>query len=146
MIEEEAVRSALKKHNIRQDDMHADVNRKTLDFFEKCAEEYVVKAPGFAVVADRVEGFGYIARVTDSYSYLANKIKDYTAKKLIVDLFEPKKGEDLSEFERNLTYLSGQEFVNKWLPSVIESVKMRTSVRKDVGNTLIDIKESVKEE
>lgn len=146
IIDEEADISALKKYNISKDDMHSDVDRNTLNFIERYAEENGGKAPSYAVVADSVEGFEYIPGVTDSYSYLANKIKDYTAKKLIVDLFEPKKGEDLSEFERNLTDLSGQEFVNKWLPSVIESVKMRTSVRKEVGNTLIDIKESVKEE
>lgn len=132
--------NAIARHNITNDDMHAEADRNTLEFIEKYAEENGGQAPSYAVVADSVEGFEYIPGVTDSYSYLARQIKDYSATQEVVGWFES------GVFERKLTELGGQEFVNNWLPSVVESVKMRTSVREEVGSTLADIKESVKEE
>ncbi len=140
IIDEDGDVSAIKKYNISKDDMYSDIDKNTLEFIEKYAEENGGKAPSYAVVADSVEGFEYIPGVTDSYSYLARQIKDYSATMKVVELF------DTGAFERNLSEMGGHDFVNKWLPSAIESIKMRTSVREDVGNTLTDIKKSVKEE
>src|SRR5690625_7218532 len=105
--------------------MHNDIDRNTYRFIEKYAPESGGKVTSYAVVADNVDGYEYIPGVSDSYSYLARQIKDYSAQQGIVDLFRT------GEFERKLNELGGQEFVNKWLPTVLESVKMRD--RKSVG-------------
>lgn len=139
-IIEEGDYTALSRYNITIDDMHNDIDRNTFRFIEKYAQENGGKAPSYAVVADNVEGYEYIPGVSDSYSYLARQIKDYSAQQGIVDLFRT------GEFERKLNELGGQEFVNKWLPTVLESVKMRTTVRETIGKTLDEIKVSVKEE
>src|SRR5690625_2587092 len=110
--------------------MHNDIDRNTYRFIEKYAQENGGKAPSYAVVADNVEGYEYIPGVSDSYSYLARQIKDYSAQQGIVDLFRT------GEFERKLNELGGQEFVNKWLPTVLESVKMRTTVRETIGTDI----------
>lgn len=132
--------SAIIRHNISKGDMHSNTDRNTLEFIERYAEENDGQTPSYAVVADSVEGFEYIPGVTDGYSYLARQIKDYSAVQEVVGWFET------GEFERQLSELGGHKFVNNWLPSVVESVKMRTSVREEVGSTLTDIKESVKDE
>ena len=137
---EEGDYAALARYNITIDDMHNDVDRNTYRFIEKYAQENGGKVPSYAVVVDNVEGYEYIPGVSDSYSYLARQIKDYSAQQGIVDLFRT------GEFERKLNELGGQEFVNKWLPTVLESVKMRTTVRETIGKTLDEIKISVKEE
>lgn len=129
--------NALKRYNITIHDMPTQTDRNTYRFIEQYSEQNAGKAPSYALVADSVEGFEYIPEVTDSYEYLAKKVKGFSAKKQIMDLFIAKEGEQLSEFERKLNELDGQDFVENWLPSVIESVKMRTSVRKNIG---IDIK------
>src|SRR5690625_1810584 len=110
--------------------MHNDIDRNTYRFIEKYAQDNGGKAPSYAVVADNVEGYEYIPGVSDSYSYLARQIKDYSAQQGIVDLFRT------GEFERKLNELGGQEFVNKWLPTVLESVKMRTTVRETIGTDI----------
>src|SRR5690625_4895625 len=110
--------------------MHNDIDRNTYRFIEKYAQENGGKAPSYAVVADNVEGYEYIPGVSDSYSYLSRQIKDYSAQQGIVDLFRT------GEFERKLNELGGQEFVNKWLPTVLESVKMRTTVRETIGTDI----------
>ena len=127
---EEGDYTALARYNITIDDMHNDIDRNTYRFIEKYAQENGGKAPSYAVVADNVEGYEYIPGVSDSYSYLARQIKDYSAQQGIVDLFRT------GEFERKLNELGGQEFVNKWLPTVLESVKMRTTVRETIGTDI----------
>lgn len=133
-IIEEGDYSALARYNITIDDMHNDIDRNTYRFIEKYAQENGGKAPSYAVVADSVEGFEYIPEVSDSYTYLARQIKDFSAQRAVVDWFES------GEFERKLNELGGQEFVNKWLPNVLESVKMRTTVRETIGT---DVKKDV---
>src|SRR5690625_1261946 len=133
IIEENDV-SALDRHGVTESDMHSDIDRNTYDFIRDYAQQNGGKAPSYAVVADQVEGFEYIPEVSDSYTYLSRQIKNFSAKKAIVDLFET------GEFERKLNELDGQEFVNKWLPSKLESVKMRTHVRTNVGT---DVKKDV---
>src|SRR5690625_3987407 len=139
VIEENDV-AALARHNVNEGDMHTDTDRNTLRFIEDYAQQNGGKAPSYAVVADSVEGFEYVPEVSDSYAYLARNIKDFSAQKAVVDWFET------GEFERKLNELGGKEFIEKWLPSALESVKMRTRVREHVGKTLEEIKESVKDE
>lgn len=133
VIEENDV-TALVRHNITVDDMYSEIDRKTYEFIRDYAEENGGEAPSYAVVADSVEDFEYIPEVSDSYTYLARQIKDFTAQREVVSWFES------GEFERKLNELGGQEFVNKWLPNVLESVKIRTNVREQVGT---DIKSDV---
>src|SRR5699024_11021100 len=105
-------------------------DRNTFRFIEKYAQENGGKTPSYAVVADSVEGFEYIPEVSDSYAYLSRQIKDYSAQKSVVDWFES------GEFERKLNELGGQEFVNNWLPTALESVRIRMSVRETIGTDI----------
>ena len=133
VIEENDI-NAFARYNVNIDDMHNEIDRNTYRFIEKYAQENGGQAPSYAVVADSVEGFEYIPEVSDSYTYLARQIKDFSAQQAIVDWFKT------GEFERKLNELGGQEFVNNWLPSALESVKMRTTVRESVGT---DVKKDV---
>src|SRR5690625_210606 len=110
--------------------MYSDIDRNTFEFILEYAEENGGEAPSYAVVADSVEDFEYIPEVSDPYTYLARQIKSYSAKQEIIKLF------DTGEFERKLNDMDGLEFVNKWLPSIVESVKMRTDVRDNVGTDI----------
>ncbi len=139
-IIEEGDYLAIARYNINIDDMHNEIDRNTFRFIEQYAQENGGKTPSWAVVADSVEGFEYIPEVSDNYTYLARQIKDFSAQQEIINLFKPKKGKDKdgkditlpSEFEEQLSK-GGHEFVNNWLPTVLESVKMRTTVRESVG-------------
>src|SRR5699024_3349901 len=115
---------ALARHNINEVDMYMVTDRNTHRFIDGYVQQNEGKAPSYAVVADSVEGFEYVPEVSDSYAYLARNIKDFSAQKAVVDWFET------GEFERKLNELGGKEFVEKWLPSALESVKIRTDVRE----------------
>lgn len=139
VIEENDV-AALARHNVNEGDMHTDTDRNTLRFIEDYAQQNGGKAPSYAVVADSVEGFEYVPEISDSFAYLARNIKDFSAQKAVVEWFET------GEFERKLNELGGKEFVENWLPSALESVKIRTDVREHVGTSVKEDTEKFIEE
>lgn len=121
---------ALLRYNITLDDMPTDIDRRTYEFIEEYAKANGGKSPSYAAVADHVKGFEYIPEVTDSFSWLVDRVKSFSAKKQIIELFET------GEFEEKLNELDGHEFVGKWLPSIVESVKIGTSVRDGIGTDI----------
>lgn len=127
---------ALDRHNITADDMHSEVDRKTYEFIREYATKNSGQAPSYATVASEVEGFEYIPEVSDSFRWLADRLKDYSAQRAVVDWFKPKEDGQPGEFERKLNELGGKEFVNEWLPKALESVKIRTDVRETVGTNV----------
>src|SRR5690625_2585683 len=122
--------AALRRHNITVDDMPTKIDADTLRFIEGYAEENNGEAPSYAAVASSVEGFEYLPEVSDSFTYLAKQVKDYTAKKMVDEWFRA------GEFERSINEMGGQEFVNNWLPKKIESIIMRTNVREKIGTDI----------
>jgi len=121
---------AIRRHGITARDMPTTADKNTLEFIEKYAAENGDEAPSYALVADSVEDFEYIPDVTDGFNYLARQVKSFSAKKQILDVVNS------GEFERKLNELDGHEFIEGWLPSVVDSVRMRTNVRNKVGTDL----------
>lgn len=118
---------ALTRHNITEADMPSDVDRNTLRFITEYAEDNGGKSPSYATVAAEVEGFEYVPEVSDSFKWLTAQIKDHAAKLAVVEWFES------GDFSRKLNEMGGREFVENELPKMLESVKLRTSVRDKVG-------------
>src|SRR5699024_11067526 len=112
---------------ITEPQRHSDIDGNPYGFIRGYAEQNDRNEPSYAVLADQVEVLEDIPEVSDSYTYLARQIKDFSAQREVVRWFET------GEFERKLNELGGHEFVNNWLPSVLESAKIRTSVREGVG-------------
>lgn len=121
---------ALVRHSINLRDMPTEIDKRTYKFIEQYAKQNGGQAPSYALVADSVQGFEYVPEVSDSFDYLAKQVKGFSAKKQILDVLNS------GEFERKLNELDGHEFVESWLPSVVDSVKMRTSVRNSIGTDL----------
>src|SRR5699024_12288845 len=92
--------------------MPSEIDRRTYEFIEQYTQENGGEMPSYAVVADNVQGFEYIPEVSDSFEYLARRVKSFSVKKKIVDLFAT------GEFERKLNELDGHEFIEKWFPNV----------------------------
>lgn len=121
---------AIVRHAINQRDMPTNIDKRTYEFIEEYAQQNKGQAPSYALVADSVQGFEYIPEISDSFDHLAKQVKGFSAKKQIMDVINS------GEFERQLNDLDGHTFVESWLPSVIDSVKIRTNVRKEVGTDI----------
>lgn len=118
------------RHNIQADDMPTEIDRETFKFIEEYAKENGGNAPSYAVVADSVDNFEYIPEVTDSFTWLTKRVKGFAATQAVMKLFET------GEFERALNEKDGNEFVEEWLPNVLENVRMRTGVSENVGTNI----------
>lgn len=139
-VVEDGTTTPLTRHNITIADMHSDVDRETYRFITGYAAENAGKAPSWALVTSSVAGYEYLPEVSDSYTYLARELKGYSAKQAFIEKWKS------GEIERNLTDLSGADFIEKYLPEMAESIKAQTSVRADIGRTMVDIKESYRVE
>lgn len=120
--------------------MHSDVDKNTYRFITEYAEQNGGKAPSYANVVASVEGFEFVPEVSDQYTYLARQIKDYSAQQAVIGWFKD------GTFERKLNEMGGEKFISEWLLNEAESIRMRTSVRQDIGRSLTDIKESFRVE
>ena len=133
VIEDGDIR-AINRNNIHIDDMPTPIDKATYQFITQYADENDGKAPSYALVASKVDGFTYIPQVTDSYTYLAKRIKSLSATNKIYELFES------GEMERKLNSLDGHELVGEWLPNVIDRIKATTEIKTKVGR---DVKSGV---
>lgn len=131
-VVEDGTTTPLTRHNITLADMHSDVDRATYRFIEEYAAENAGKAPSWALITSSVEGYEFLPEVSDSYAYLARKLKAESAQQEVFDWF--RKG----EFERKLNELGGERFISEWLLPTVETVKQRTSVRDTVGTNIKD--------
>lgn len=139
-VVEDGTTTQLTRNNITLADMHSDVDRATYRFIQEYAAENAGKAPSYALVAASVEDFEYIPEVGDSYAHLTRKLKDETGKRVFVKMFES------GEIQRKLNDLPADKFFGEYLIPALESVKIRTGVRENLGRTLADIKESTQQE
>uniref|UniRef100_UPI00075CEE49 DnaB-like helicase C-terminal domain-containing protein n=1 Tax=Sporosarcina koreensis TaxID=334735 RepID=UPI00075CEE49 len=139
VIEENAI-DALTRHQITLDDMPSEVDRATYRFVTDYAKQNGGQAPSYLTVAAEVPGYEYLPGVSDHYTHLAKEIKKFTATRMIMHWF------DSGEFERELNEKGGISFINDFLFPAAEKVILGTSVRTDVGRTLTDIKESMRQE
>lgn len=121
---------AFLRNGLTAKDMPTDTDKKAYEFIEQYAKENGGRSPSYALVADEIDGFDYIPDVTDSFDWLTKQVKGFAAKQEVMKLFET------GEFERKLNELDGNEFVEKWLPETLDSVRMRTSVRQEVGTDI----------
>lgn len=117
-------------NNITKEDMVSDVSKESLRFIEDYAEKNGGRAPSYAVISESVEGFEYIPEITDSYKYLVKKIKDHTAKRMVVDIFQT------GEFNNKINDLEGSDFVENWLPDKLETIKKHTKINEDIGTSV----------
>lgn len=121
---------ALDRYNIDINDLPTKAEREAYRFITDYAVKNRGQAPSYATVAAEVPAFGmeYVPEVSDSYEYLAKKIKDHAASQSAIKL-----AQDVVE-----KYNDGAD--GKTLLSVlqkeIESIKIRTSVRDKVGTDI----------
>lgn len=129
-VVEDGTTTPLTRHNITLADMHSDVDRATYRFITEYAEQNAGKAPSWALITSSVEGFEYLPEVSDSYSYLTQKLKAESAQMAIIEMFQS------GEVQRKLNEMPGDKFISEYLLPELESVKLRTSVRETVGTDI----------
>ncbi|WP_127506841.1 DnaB-like helicase C-terminal domain-containing protein [Paenibacillus humicus] len=129
---------ALTRYGLEREDFASETAKRAYDAIRTYAESNGGQAPSYATLVAEVDGFNYVPAVTDSYEFLARKIKDYSGKAQVARFFN----EELPELFESGTADSVIDAVHDRLVRI----KMGTSVRSVPGRTLDEIAQDFRAE
>jgi replicative DNA helicase len=139
----------VREFNVKESDFPTKVEKQAYRFITDYAKQNGGRTPDFRTVIERVPDFYYREGVTDSYRYLANEIKSYSAKMKVVELFHGNPDDKGRPTQPTVNELinekHGDEAISD-LISELEYIRMRTSVRERVGTDLKRDAKKIKEE
>lgn len=131
--------SPIMEHNINEVDFETKSERRVFNFITQYAKENRGKTPDFRTVIEYEPDFYYRENESNTFTFMADEIKSNTAKRMVVDMFAGKpdsKGrKTLRTVEEVLNEENGIDAI-KHLISDLESIRMRTDVRTEVGTRI----------
>lgn len=108
---------------------NTQTDKDTYKFLEDFALKNAGKTPSYAAVVTELPSFNHIPGVEDSYEYLVGKIKNEKAASDFIAIYD-----GVSK-----TFADGQSDMDSYLSDLtdkISQIKIRTNVRKDVGESV----------
>lgn len=120
---------ALARFNITEADMPTEAEKQAYRFIVDYAERNHGDAPSYATVVAEVPGFMDIPQVTDRYEYLAERIKDNSAKLALMQLITGKFTEQFNAGTDGKKLLSD-------LQSELEHIIMVTNTGSNTGTDI----------
>lgn len=130
---------AVREYSVTVDDFPTKLEQDVFEFIMNYANENGNQTPDYRTVIEKFPDFYYREGVTDSYRYLVGELKSYAAKKSIVNLFAGTPDERGKPTKPTLEERINKEDGNKVIEDLIselESIKIRTNVRKNIGTNL----------
>jgi hypothetical protein len=130
---------AIIRYSITESDFATDVEKRALRFVLQHSDANKGQAPSYATIVGEIDGFTYIPAVTDSYEFLAKRLKDASGKRLFAEWFES------GEISQKFTEKSAEDFGN-YLREVSDRITMGTQVRVLNFKTLETLRHEFREE
>lgn len=122
---------ALTRFGIDERTLTTEGDRQVFRFVTEYAERNRGQAPSYATVTAECPDFVYTPQVGDSYEYLTGEIKKHSARLDFVKLVE-------GELSQKFDELGHKDIFSlfDWLQTEMERIKIRTSVRNEIGTDL----------
>lgn len=133
LLDEGAV-GPVTEYSITASDAQTESERKAYEFIRSYAQENGGKAPSIRALIEEVPAFTYREGVTDSFAWVADKVKNETAIREVMRAVADPKTDEILNSRR------GNELIEH-LQAELESIKMGTSVRDKVGTSIKDTAE-----
>lgn len=121
--------SAFNRHSIHEEDFISKTDKEVYKYIVDFSKYNDGNAPSYANVASEFPEFEYIPEITESYKYLAKKIKDTRGKSLVLDMFETGK------FEDNLNDKDSDKFIS-WVIEEFTKIKTVIDTKEDNGKSI----------
>lgn len=130
---------ALTRLGIERSHFGTNTERQAFDYVLNYANTNGGSAPSYATITAEVKGFTYIPAVTDSYEFLAGRIKEFAGKRQIQELFN-------TEVPRMFESSESETFISS-LQERLEGIRIgiRTNV-PIIGKTLEVLREEFRVE
>lgn len=130
---------ALDRLGLDRDFFPEGVERDAFDFVRKYSTENAGQAPSYAAIVTEIPDFTYVPDVTDSYTYMARKVKETWAMRATNDLIAG--SEHVAKFNEIGSAITFEDY-NIWLTDRLNQIKMRTYVRKNIGTSVANVAET----
>lgn len=124
------------EYGINENDFETKSEKRVYNFITSYAKENGGRTPDFRTVVEYEPDFYYREDESNTFAFMAKELKSNTARRMIVEMFNGnpnergvKTGETVEEVVNNY---DGNDAI-KHLISELESIRMRTSVRNEVG-------------
>lgn len=124
--------SVLDRFGLLREDFATETERAAYDFVRKYAAENKGAAPSYVTITANVPGFTYMPAITDSFEYLAKKIKETSGKQSLVEFLSGDGGEVQRQFDNIGKSTDVDGFISLFTKR-LEDIRMRTSVRVSTG-------------
>lgn len=119
----------IKRFDIREEHLETDHERNAYRFIKEYSEQNHGECPSYATLAEEIEGFTYIPQVSDSYEYLAKRLKESAAKRMMHEFFTA------DEFGKKFSENTPEEFY-KYLIQNGEQIIIRTQTDVRIGTDI----------
>lgn len=123
--------SALRKYNITVEDMPTEGEKQAYRFITKYAETNAGHSPSYASISAECDFF-LVPDVTDSFEYMATRIKEHTAMRRMASMFF---NGDASTFKPMLEQMDGISALDHAIAE-LERLKKDVRVVEDVGTDI----------
>lgn len=120
---------ALSRFNVTESDFITNEEKEAYKFIIRYAQENRGNAPDYRTLVSQVEGFNFRPEVTDSFDFMARKMKEYTTQVRMLELLQ---GRASAQFES----MNGFEFAS-WLKDEITHIEQQSNYRTKVGTDLV---------
>ncbi|EAG9813367.1 DNA helicase [Listeria monocytogenes] len=121
--------SPLTKYNIQASDMPTKSDRQTFDFIHDYYEKEGV-VPSYATLSTQVENFEYVPEITDTYTYLAKQVKDYSGKVAVFKLLED------PSMQAKFDDMESAEFI-AYMQKALHEIEVQTKVSRGIGTDVV---------
>ncbi|MHA7962823.1 DnaB-like helicase C-terminal domain-containing protein [Paenibacillus sp. CAU 1782] len=118
------------RYEIGPDYFQTEPEREAFSFIQRYSAENGGSSPSYAVLVEAVPDFTYIPGVTDSYEYLARKLKEAWGKRKLAEfLGGPEVASRFAEIGKSATI----DEYERWLTTEIAEIKRKSTVRRETG-------------
>lgn len=124
--------SALDRFGITKEHFLTQVERDAHDFIRKHSAENRGQSPSYATLVENVPDFTYIPAVTDSYEYLARKLKEDAGKRALGTFLNDESG-DITRLYGDIGKGGDIDSFAEFLTRKVDEIRRSASVRSSIG-------------
>lgn len=122
--------NALGRFNVTIKDFITKEEKDAYTFIKEYAEQNRNNAPDYRTLVNSVPNFNYRENVTDSFDYMAKKLKEYGTQVQVMELLQ---GEASTKFGT----MDGFSYID-WLGTQLTTIKQQANYRTKVGTDLVN--------
>ena len=126
---------SLTEFDVKKDDFSTGTEKDTYEFIMDYAKSNGGKTPDYRTVIEHNVDFYYREGVTDDYRYMVRELKDFAAKRKLVELVMGTKDKTVVPLQDRINAMSGKAVIGELIEE-LRGITEDTTLRERVGTDL----------